>query len=64
VWFKNRRAKWRKQKREEQERIRNYVISSAVKYVVTASVNEGRRLRAVKKVLMRNSNQQKKKEHQ
>jgi hypothetical protein len=22
VWFKNRRAKWRKQKREEQERIR------------------------------------------
>lgn len=22
VWFKNRRAKWRKQKREEQERLR------------------------------------------
>lgn len=22
VWFKNRRAKWRKQKREEQERVR------------------------------------------
>lgn len=22
MWFKNRRAKWRKQKREEQERIR------------------------------------------
>lgn len=22
VWFKNRRAKWRKQKREEQERMR------------------------------------------
>lgn len=22
LWFKNRRAKWRKQKREEQERIR------------------------------------------
>ena len=25
VWFKNRRAKWRKQKREEQERIRKLV---------------------------------------
>ncbi|KAJ8920326.1 hypothetical protein NQ315_011988 [Exocentrus adspersus] len=40
VWFKNRRAKWRKQKREEQERMRKIQEEDVCR--TTASVEQGR----------------------
>ena len=39
VWFKNRRAKWRKQKREEQERLRKLQLEQRPRTDESVSVN-------------------------
>lgn len=56
VWFKNRRAKWRKQKREEQERIRKIQEEDVCRSGANNQIEQQQQQQQQQRLLQQNQN--------